>query len=196
MDWDGVFRSAGATLERSIAALAASPVLDDVARAAPSGVLLPEPFDRISFNVDGKPVQLWAAPDLVLWVPHEPSTSPRRVLEIVDWKTGTTRGAEDQVAVYAVFLRARLRVPFAEGRFQGRVVSLTDGIENRFVLRRDDLLAAGERIAASVREMRGFLADADTGRPLPRGAFPVVVEDERWRCARCSFAEICIHGRG
>ena len=194
VDWEALFQSAGSSLERCIAALAASPVLDDVGRCAPTGILLPEPFDRVPFTVDGRPVHLWAAPDLVLSPPVETPCPSGRILEIIDWKTGGGRGAEDQVAIYAVFLRARLRVPFAEGRYHGRVVSLADGTESRFILRRDDFIAAADRIAAGVREMRSFLADADSGRPLHRGAFPMVAEEGRWRCARCSFAEICDHG--
>jgi hypothetical protein len=44
--------------------------------------------------------------------------------------------------------------------------------------------------------MRTFLADLESGRPLPRGAFPMVSEEARWRCGRCVFAELCVHTRG
>ena len=103
VDWGAMFRTAGGTLERCITSLATNPVLEDVARCAPAGILLPEPFDRVPFPVDGHPVHLWAAPDLVLSPPVEAASPSGRTLEIVDWKTGSARGAADQVAVYAVF---------------------------------------------------------------------------------------------
>lgn len=62
VDWGAVFRDMGGPLERRIASLAAHPVLDDVARCATAGVLLAEPFDRVPFPIDGRPVHLWAAP--------------------------------------------------------------------------------------------------------------------------------------
>ena len=188
-DWDSALREAGALLDRCLRTLLASPLLDELSRCPPGHVLLPNPFDQVPFVVDGEPAPLWAAPDLAHWRPAAAGT--RHVLEITDWKTGRSDGAEDQLAVYAVFLRARLRVPFAEGRFAGRVVSLRDGTESRHEITRADLVAAAGRITDGIRAMRRFLSDPAGSAPLPRSAFPMVPPEHRWRCARCPFAQLC-----
>jgi hypothetical protein len=185
-DWDAAFQAAGALLDRCLRELLASPLLDELARCTPGHVLLPEPFDRVPFLVDGRPASLWAAPDVAHLRP-----GGRHVLEITDWKTGSADGAEDQLAVYAVFLRSRWRIPFAEGRFVGRVVSLRDGTEIRHEITRADLVSAAARIADGVRAMRRLLADPDSGAPLPRSAFSMVAPEHRQRCARCPFAQLC-----
>src|SRR5690606_14410351 len=114
-------------------------------------------------------VTVWAAPDLVYWSPD------RSLLTIVDWKTGSTRGAEEQLATYALYLRQRHRIPFREGMLRGRVVALSaDGQDRTVVLTRDDLIAAHARIRAGVDTMRGLLADERTGEPLPRWEYPLV----------------------
>ena len=188
-DWDTAFREAGGLIDRCLRALLASPLLDELARCAPGHVLLPNPFDQVPFVVDGEPTPVWAAPDLAHWRPTGPGA--HHVLEITDWKTGSDDRAEDQLAVYAVFLRARLRIPFAEGRFAGRVVSLRDGTETRHQITRADLVAAAGRITDGVRSMRRFLTAPGKSAPLPRNAFPMVPPEHRWRCARCPFAQLC-----
>jgi hypothetical protein len=188
-DWDAALREAGTLIDRCLRVLLASTLLDELARCAPGHILLPNPFDQVPFVVDGEPAPVWAAPDLAHWRPAAPGI--RQVLEITDWKTGRDTRAEDQLAVYAVFLRARLRIPFAEGRFAGRVVSLRDGTETRHEITRADLVAAAGRITDGIRAMRRFLAAPPVSAPLPRDAFPMVPAQQRWRCARCPFAQLC-----
>lgn len=110
----------------------------------------------------------------------------------MDWKTGSTRGAEEQLATYALYLRQRHRIPFREGMLRGRVVALSaDGQDRTVVLTRDDLIAAHARIRAGVDTMRGLLADERTGEPLPRWEYPLVADERRHLCGRCSFAQLC-----
>jgi hypothetical protein len=188
-DWDAAVRSAAARLDACIGALLDSHVLTEIARCDPREILLPEPFDRVAFAVDGSRVPLWAAPDLVHWRTAAPGE--RRTLEITDWKTGRPDGAEAQLAAYAVFLRARWGIAFAEGRFAGRAVCLSDGgVEDRRVLTRTDLVSAAARIADGVRTMRRFLASPEGAAPLPPGAFPMLPDDDP-RCARCAFRQLC-----
>jgi len=188
-DWDAAVRVAAARLDACLRDLLESPVLEEIARCDPRHVLLPEPFDHVPFVVDGAPISLWAAPDLAHWRPAAPGEP--RTLEITDWKTGRPDGAELQLAVYAVFLRARLRIPFAEGRFAGRVVCLGDGGgETRRELTRADLVSAAARIGDGVREMRRFLAEPPAPAPLPKEAFPML-PDGSPRCGRCPFQQLC-----
>jgi hypothetical protein len=39
--------------------------------------------------------------------------------------------------------------------------------------------------------MRGYLADAGANAPLPKEAFPLIHPAFRFRCARCSYFQLC-----
>lgn len=164
-----------------------SDILEEIAAAGPDGVLLCDAVDAVEIPLSpDESVTVWAAPDLAYWSPA------RDLLTIVDWKTGSTRGAEMQLATYAVYLRQRFRVPFTEGRIRGRVVALSADEQDRtHLLTRDDLIAAHARIRAGVDTMRGFLADERTTEPLPKWEFPMADGERRRLCSRCSFAQIC-----
>jgi hypothetical protein len=143
-------------------------------------VLLYEPTDPIEYQG----TRLYAAPDLVY-------RTGSAMWEIIDWKTGDCTGAEDQLAVYGIYLRERLGCLATEGTLRGRVVRLDEPDERVVELTTDVLERGARRIRDSIWQMRGYLVGLDEERnePLPRERFPLPHDDGA--CRWCPYFELC-----
>lgn len=185
----------GSLLRRMLA----HPVWEDIARCGRGDILVCDALDALALEVDGVPVKVYAAPDLV-WVSHEPVLLPDfgvpvvpPVVSLLDWKTGRGDGrvdaARDQLALYAWWASQKLDLPAGLRGFVGRVADLgaadtTDG-DVQFVLRPEDLTRAGRQLE---RAIRGIAAARD-----PDGV--VSMDDTRRNleaCRWCSFTPLCL----
>ena len=157
--------------------LVRSPVWAEVAPSAGSEV----------FTVDSlasflhKGIRVLVAPDLIF--------RSGATLMLVDWKTGSAPDAREQMALYALFARETLKVPFTEGSYCARVVDLTLGEEVSWNVTSTDLVAAEERIREGALRIRSYHRDPAGRLPLPIRAFPLT--RQRWRCSHCPFWEFC-----
>lgn len=164
-------------LDLCLTSLEDTPVWTDLARVGRPQIRVVDALRR--FTVEGIPA--YASPDLVYL------TAEQAV--IVDWKTGYGRDTREQVALYGLFVRHGLRVPFREGIYRARVVHLLDGDETAWDLTGEDLAAAAGRVLTSTEAMRGLVDGGDWTRPLPIEAFPLT--RRRHLCPRCPFWELC-----
>lgn len=175
----GALPRALARARRCLRALVEAPVWSELEACAADEILVvdrPEAFVHEGWAV-------YAGPDLVY----------RRGGEVVilDWKTGAETDVELQLALYALYCRKVLGLPFREGHWWGRVVNLSTGGDTTRPITRADLLGAAERIRDSVHAMQALLADAEENAPLPRESFPLLPEGRRQVCAGCSFFPLC-----
>lgn len=138
---------------------------------------------RASFPVDGVPV--WVKADLIYRVEDE--------VTVLDWKTRSDDDypARPVLALYALYARDVLAVPWAEGKWRGRVVNLVTGDSREYPLSQADLVRAESRIRVSVAEMRQVLEDEAANKPMPIEHFPLANPVLRARCPYCSFFELC-----
>ena len=168
------------------------PLLPELRAAGPARIVVTDSMaSTLLTYADGVQIPFWAAPDLVYYTLDDPP-----VVMLVDWKTGSLNGVETQIAVYAVYVRAKWNIPFARGRFRGLAVDLQNPARSREIeITRDMIVAAGERIREGERAMARFRADAAVNRPLPKEAFPMVDGEDRWKCGGCVYARICSEDR-
>ena len=168
--------------ERCLTHLLTCPVWDEMRAGAPPGG---RPDVRViddlaHVHVDG--VKVYVAPDLVF-------RTPRAGWVVVDWKTGDDAGVEEQLALYALYLRDGLGLPLRGGACECRVVHLDGAHVDTFVVTEADLTAARARVAASAGRMRQFLADAAANVPRPKAEF--ALETHGRRCRFCNYYELC-----
>ena len=133
--------------------------------------------------VDYGGIPLYAAPDLVYQVPGEPWT-------IVDWKTGSTQGAEEQIGIYALYL-LELGFQDFDGHAIGRVVALDDGEEETFEITPDSIRRARRFVDGSIRRLKDHLVGLDTeaNEPAPKEQFRARPDEKK--CRHCPFLELC-----
>ena len=165
---------------RCLRLLVEAPVWSDLEGCRPEWIAVadsPEPFVH-----DGWPV--YAAPDVV----YRPEG--RRVV-IVDWKTGDETEAELQLALYALYCRKALGIPFRQGEWFGRIVNLGTGEDTTGEIGRTHLQDAADRIADSVRAMHSLLTSVELNQPKPREAFPLVAPARDSICLTCPFFALC-----
>ena len=160
--------------------LEASRVWEDLEGCQPEWITVPEGLE--AFVHEGWPI--YAGPDLV-YRPDE-----RRVV-ILDWKTGDDSDAELQIALYALYCRTVLGLPFRDDEWFGRVVNLSTGDDTTFEISRLDVMHAAERIRDSVQAMQVLLADPDRNAPRPISDFPLPEPDRRRGCPYCPFYALC-----
>lgn len=176
----------------------AHPVWDDLARCGRGEILVCDALDALETVVDGVPVRVYAAPDL-LWISHERIDVPGfgvpllpPVVTILDWKTGRAAGNEEdarqQLAVYAWWASRKIDLPVTPAAFVGRVANLGAVLEEdrdrQFVMRPDDVARGRmliERTASSV--VAGRLPDGH----VPMESAAQSIEQCRW----CSFTPLC-----
>ena len=171
-----------AKIEPCLRHLHDSALWDRLAALSPASIVLVEAHDALEWEG----VRIFAGPDVAV--------VEDGCCEIVDWKSGRRREEEEareQLAGYAWFLTRKLGLEFVNGGWTARAVYLHDGEEETYVITRLDLLRAEHRIRESVEQMRGFLADAPTNTPLAVSAFPLLHPAFRFRCARCSYLQLC-----
>lgn len=167
-----------AKLQRCLTHLYTWPGWGALEDLGPDRILLYEPTDPA--EIGG--VQVYAAPDLVICGDR---------VRIVDWKTGNTEGAMQQLACYALYLRERGSIEGFDGVAQGHVVSLDTGEEDVIEITPAHLARAEQRIRDSVWKMRGYIVGMDPERNEPVGrdrfALPVATD----RCQWCPYYELC-----
>jgi len=111
---------------------------------------------------------------------------PRYV--IVDWKTGQEDASiDDQLCLYAYYLNRHLGIPLEQIEIRTEYL-LTGECKRTFVIE-EQLAEVEQRILASVREMKGVLADPLTNEPLPEASFGGP-QDEK-SCRFCNYRQVC-----
>ena len=172
--------SAVAKARVCLRALEASPVWMELEQCDPESIIVPDGPE--AFVHEGWPI--YAEPDLV-YRPDE-----RRVV-ILDWKTGDDSDAELQIALYALYCRTVIGLPFREGAWHGRVVNLATGDDTTLEISRYDVIRAAERIRYSVQAMQALLAKPDRNEPRPIADFPLPEPERRHECPYCPFYALC-----
>jgi PD-(D/E)XK nuclease superfamily protein len=160
--------------------LEAAKVWEDVELCREEAVAVPAGPE--AFVHEGWPI--YAGPDLV----YRPDDG--RVV-IVDWKTGDDSDADLQIALYVLYCRTVLGLPFRDGEWFGRVVNLATGDDTTFEISRVDVLQAAERIRVSVQAMEALMADPDRNVPRPMEQFPLARPERRRSCQFCPFYALC-----
>lgn len=169
-----------AKLELCTAHLCAWRGWEEVRACAPEDIQLYESIDAVEHHG----IRLHAAPDLVY-------RDGRGPWIVVDYKTGAADGAEDQLALYALYLRELDVLPGYDGTCVGRVVDLDAGEERSVEIGPAHLARAERRIRDSSWGMRGLLVQLDTERnePQPRARFALPVDTSG--CRSCGFYSLC-----
>jgi hypothetical protein len=152
------------------------------------GALPPEAFRAVEC-LDGLTLEgtkVWVKADLIY------EADDRRTV-FADWKT---RSDDDypvrpQIALYALYARDVLGIPWREGEWIGRVINLVTGRDHCFELTQVDLARAEKRVRESVAGMRQLLEDEALNRPMPMEHFPLAPQPLRWRCPHCPFFQLC-----
>jgi hypothetical protein len=160
-----------------------------------------------------EPVLVWAVPDLVFRLPDGGSWV------VCDFKTGrvadaagrTFQAAQDQVVSYAAWLRHGLGVLGPDDACEGRLLLLSEGIEETWTISPADIDAAEVRIRREALALDAARARADRAghdasvRSREAGApidtLPAVIESGRRseyamtpirkRCQNCFYQELC-----
>jgi hypothetical protein len=169
-------------LHTCTANLANHPMWDELRACEPSAIIAADSLS--TFDLDE--ITVYAAPDLV----YSPKADN---IVIGDWKTGGTPEDDHmpQIATYALWVRDKLGVPWAEGQWQGRIMDLLAGEDHWYDLREEDLEAADRRIRMAVRMMQESSYGPDgTGTPSIEN-FPVLPPDRRAACQGCVFFSLC-----
>lgn len=127
-------------------------------------------------------IPAWAAPDLVFW-------TARHAPVVVEWKTGLRDpvGVEQQLAVYALFVRDQMGPPLSKAD-SGVVINLASGELRRVPLTDTALATATANVREGYRAMQQLLLPSST-KPLPIEAFPPTTH--RVECLQCNFWEVC-----
>jgi|GEM_PF-4581937 hypothetical protein len=199
-------------LDEALSALLAAQDLWVLVRSAGSkGIVIPDRWSSFTLAPDG--LLVFATPDVML------QFGALSLPEIWDFKVGLTDGAIDQIFLYALacshgfgsdpkpglannLLGGSLASPTCElvdsasaldVRYQGRVIALGSSASpdqrEAFPVCGAELDVAENRVRASVREMKSFLADPEANIPLELKQFPRT--ERRWKCAECQFRGIC-----
>lgn len=172
-------------MERILANFYDTGIWDEIRAMRPDEIVLVDKLDSIIFNG----VSVYAAPDLVLM--------PGDRCIILDWKTGESEElAEDQLALYAVYVQRKLGLAFEEGKWVGRIANLLNGGDAEHIFTKLDLHNAYRRIEQSISGMRQFVLDAETNRGCAKGEFPLIRDEHRYRCATCPYYPLCAEELG
>jgi hypothetical protein len=164
-----------------------SSALEEISRCTSDQVIIADSIDAVTIPLGaGDEVTVWAAPDVAYRGPDDPE-----VVTVVDWKTGGTDGAIEQLATYALYLHHRNQIPVEPGKLRGRVVALDPYHETTFEIESTHVEAARARIRADVEVMRGFQADPSTNEAIAPAEFPMPPPEDRRQCRRCSFYLLC-----
>jgi hypothetical protein len=187
-----------AKVESLLRVMMVHPVWADLAHCGRGDIVVCDALDALEIEVNGAPVRVYAAPDLV-WISHEPQYVPGfgvpllpPVVTILDWKTGRPSAAEEQartqLAVYAWWVREKLALPVTPAAFIGRVANLgashAEDIDCRFVLYPEDV-ARGRRIIGDAGA--AIIASRHADGTLPMEEAPRSLTACRW----CAFTSIC-----
>jgi hypothetical protein len=125
-------------------------------------------------------ILLYASPDLVV-------RGKERGLHIVDWKTGRPYAPNDaQLAVYGLFVSRRFGVALED--LTAHVVYLAAGTR-RTINVAEGVAEATRAIDTFVEDVRSRLTDPDKNLAGDPSRFPMT--EQRWRCRRCAFRELC-----
>lgn len=187
-----------AKVESLLRAMVTHPVWEELARCGRGEILLCDSLDALEIEVNGSPVRVYAAPDLI-WISHERHDVPGfgvpllpPVVTILDWKSGRPNAAEEQgraqLAVYAWWATQKLALPVMPSAFVGRIANLgaasPQDYDCQFVLHAEDVHRGGRLIgdaAAAILAARapdGTLAMEETARS------PAA-------CHWCPFTPVC-----
>ena len=114
-------------------------------------------------------------------------------VHIWDWKTGRRRNEHvEQVRVYALYAKTKWGAK-PEDIFL-HLCYLQEDHEEIVHVTELDLISTQAEIERRVKSMAGKLrGDPAANEPLPMEEFPMT--EDRWKCERCSFYEICYGSR-
>jgi len=134
--------------------------------------------DLQSFDLIGVPV----------WVKLDAAVREGDGAAIIDWKTGA-RSDDDPAQIHTYALYAMTRWRFHCGQIAARVIYLREGAEERIVPEAAAVIDHRETIMASIEKMRSLLADP-AANEASLDSFPMC--DDRAKCARCNFKQLCL----
>ena len=185
-------------VELLLRAMVTHPVWEELARCGRGEILLCDSLDALEIEVNGSPVRVYAAPDLV-WISNERQDVPGfgvpllpPVVTILDWKSGRANAAEEQgraqLAVYAWWASHKLALPVMPSAFVGRIANLgavaPQDHDCQFVLHAEDVHRG--------RRLIGDAAAAILAARAPDGTLPM---EETARsptaCHWCPFTPVC-----
>lgn len=185
-------------VESLLRAMVTHPVWQDLAQCGRGDILLCDSLDALEIDVNGSPVRVYAAPDLI-WISHERRHVPGfgvpllpPVVTILDWKSGRPNAAEEQgrtqLAVYAWWATRKLTLPVMPAAFIGRIANLGASTsadhDCQFVLYPED-----------VHRGRRLVGDAAAAILAARATDGSVPMDEATRrpsaCQWCAFTPVC-----
>jgi hypothetical protein len=186
-----------AKVEALLAAMHDHPVWSDLAGCGRGDILVCDALEAHLLEIDGTPVDVFAAPDLV-WTSREtvhvpdygvPLLAP--VLTVLDWKTGLADGrvdaAKEQLSVYAWWVQSHVGAHADTRHVIGRVADLAAAPEAR-----DVQLILGPADVARGRALIEDEARAITRERGPDGRVPREATAQNLRaCALCAFPSIC-----
>lgn len=179
-------------LYQCILSLLDAEVLEEIARCTTEQVILTDVLDSTELRLaGGQRITIWAAPDVAYWDPDQPGR-----LVLLDWKSGSIDGAEDQLAAYALYVHHRHDIRIDPGAVVGRVVTLSPYADRTLEITPDQIRSVEERIREDVDQMRSLQADRATNRPVAREHFRMLDSGQMKRCRWCSFAPLCAPLRG
>jgi hypothetical protein len=199
-------------MERALVSLADLSLWAELAACDPTTIHTPEKkTGYVLPDVLGvEPVLVWAVPDLVFRLPD----GGRWV--VCDFKTGRVSdpaayaAARQQIEGYCVWLRYGLKVLGPDDDCEGRLLSLSDGVEETWVISARDIDRAEERIRnealildaareradlaarISVRDLASGTSDVDAAavaEAARRATYAMT--PNRTRCGHCAFRELC-----
>lgn len=171
------------------------PIWEHVRQCGRGEIVVVEALDAMLVEVDGRPVKLYAAPDLVyiagdtLELPDFGIPIPAKTPVIVDWKSGRTGDAQFQLALYAGYVRDHLGLAPGPLGYLGRVGEL-QGMEQdalggqAMLIGSPEIARARARMDVRVRQLRTWTGP--DGR-LDRDQMP----KDLTGCRFCSFASVC-----
>ena len=177
---------AARSLDRALLTLiACERIWEWVRGAAPSDVVLMEPFARITRRDDIGDIECYGAADLLV------RPSPDAPWHIIDFKSGRADGVIDQILMYALVARETLGIG-VEPRCIGVVASLAEHPRDavaEFAITPEDLRDAETRLRRNIASARAATYDPVTGGVRPIESFPMTMETQR--CRWCAFRALC-----
>lgn len=185
-------------IESLLRAIVTHPVWGDLARCGRGDILICDSLDALEIEVNGSPVRVYAAPDLI-WISRERQDVPGfgvplvpPVVTILDWKSGRPNAAEEQgraqLAVYAWWATQKLLLPVMPSAFVGRIANLAaptpEDFDCRFVLHSEDVHRGGRLIGDAAAAILATRAPDGT-RPMEETARSPAA------CRWCSYTPVC-----
>lgn len=141
-----------------------------------------ESLSKIRFRNE---VDIWVQPDLAFW--------REDLLNVVDWKTGTPKEADErQVMIYVIWAMKR-NVPLS--KIQATLVYINDGggVEKSLRFDVSEMREFADSLWDEIEEVRKSLVNREFNVAKAED-FPMR-ESEDWVCSSCEYRQLCYGSR-